>query len=646
MKKILVGMLLVVVAVASFFQLHRPNHSELKLYWFIPDGVRAEPDLFQVFEWARQGELPNLKRMMDEGAYGYSIPVFPSHTPVNFAALLTGSLPKNNGVADGPMHIEGQPLHSASVGGFSSTARRIPAVWSTFEKLGLKVGIISTPGSTPPEVENGIVVRGRWGNWGIDTPAINFEYVGDNSRRFAQGNSARLFYFGPSLTQYLDFTPEAAHGLSFEAYGQKFRGALVGAPAGKQSGFSRLQIQPEGGGLVSLAPGDWSDWAPVRLSVQGRSFASQVKFHLIKLGPGKFFRFRLFFNGLNETNTQPSSVAEELTRRVGPMVDFVDNYPPQLVHYQEDKSTFLSEMAMSFDWHRKLIPNFLADYRPDAVIHDIYSPNQMLTSRWWMGKVDPAGGQFRETPEEERTRLWAEVKQMYKQLDGMLGEILKKKGENTVVVFSSDHGAAPLRRAVHLNNLFAKNGLLKFKMDPKSGEPIIDWAGSRAVFLKMDGVFIHPDGLQGNWTRAKGPEYLKLRNQVRKILEELKDSDGQKPLSRAVNWEEVPEGLGLPSDRVGYLVIANRPGFGWSEEMSENRVVFSSPLVTGYKQAVLAEETNAMWTPFFIVGPGIRKNHQIKEPFSQIAQLPTILKAMNITSEQKMDGKALDEIFE
>jgi hypothetical protein len=183
-------------------------------------------------------------------------------------------------------------------------------------------------------------------------------------------------------------------------------------------------------------------------------------------------------------------------------------------------------------------------------------------------------------------------------------------------------------------------------MDPASGEPIIDWDGSRAVFLKMDGIFLHPDGLGGNWKRGSGPEYIKLRNRVRKILEELEDRDGQRPLSRAVNWEEVPEGLGLPSDRVGDLVIVNRPGFGWSEQMSDPRVVFSSPLVTGYKQAVLAEETNAMWTPFLIVGPGIRKNHQIKEPFSQISQLPTILKAMNIPSDLKMDGKALDGIFE
>src|SRR5581483_6375829 len=65
-----------------------------KLYWFIPDGMRADESLITVYKWAQEGKLPNIKKMMDQGSYGYSVPVFPSHTPVNFAALLTGTYPQ------------------------------------------------------------------------------------------------------------------------------------------------------------------------------------------------------------------------------------------------------------------------------------------------------------------------------------------------------------------------------------------------------------------------------------------------------------------------------------------------------------------------------------------------------------------------
>ena len=92
--------------------------STVKLYWFIPDGMRAEPDLFNIYRWAEEGKLPNIKKMMARGSYGYSKPVFPSHTPVNFATLLTGTYPRTHGIADGPMHVEGHALDKVSVGGF------------------------------------------------------------------------------------------------------------------------------------------------------------------------------------------------------------------------------------------------------------------------------------------------------------------------------------------------------------------------------------------------------------------------------------------------------------------------------------------------------------------------------------------------
>src|SRR5687768_12952174 len=72
---------------------HQGRLEPWKLYWFVPDGLRADPDVFKIFQWAREGKLPNVRRMMEEGSYGYSIPVFPSHTPVNFASLFTGVAP-------------------------------------------------------------------------------------------------------------------------------------------------------------------------------------------------------------------------------------------------------------------------------------------------------------------------------------------------------------------------------------------------------------------------------------------------------------------------------------------------------------------------------------------------------------------------
>ena len=110
--------------------------------------------------------------------------------------------------------------------------------------------------------------------------------------------------------------------------------------------------------------------------------------------------------------------------------------------------------------------------------------------------------------------LWNEVKDMYKQLDSMIGEIINHVDEDTIVVLSSDHGAVPLNKSVRLNNLFAKKGWLRSTINPTTGEPIINWENPTVIYLKMDNIYISPSGLAGNWIRSSGEIYEKLREEV------------------------------------------------------------------------------------------------------------------------------------
>lgn len=138
-----------------------------------------------------------------------------------------------------------------------------------------------------------------------------------------------------------------------------------------------------------------------------------------------FFRVRVLYDNLNNFITFPPQISDDLQASIGPMVDFVDNFPPQLIYYPEDRNTFLDEMGFSFDWHTKAIKEVITRYNPDAVIHDVYNPNQMLTSRWWIQYVDPLGAKYQQASVRERDDRFTEVLGMYKRLDMMLGEIIK-----------------------------------------------------------------------------------------------------------------------------------------------------------------------------------------------------------------------------
>ncbi|HEO66415.1 MAG TPA: hypothetical protein ENI73_11185, partial [Spirochaetes bacterium] len=525
--------------------------SATKVYWFIPDGLRAEPDIFTIYKWAEEGKLPNIKKMMDNGSYGYSIPDFPSHTPTNFASLLTGAHPTVHGVADGPMHTEGNPLAKPSVAGFSSTAKKVDPVWKILERVGKKIVLLSIPGSTPPELENGITIRGRWGGWGADTPAIVFEPLSKLSERKEAGKAFRLFFLGQKLTQFIEEKDASGwenipqsfstpREIKMESYGLSVYAYIFDSTDDGVINYDKVRFSfDKKEELVTLAQGRWSSWNDVELTWKKQTFDSQVRIKVIKLwSDNGDFRIRLFFNNMNEFIVEPPKVAKEMTNAIGPMVDFPDNWPEQLIYEKEDKDAFFEEVKASLAWHKKAANFIIKKYKPDVFIQDTYTPNQMLESRWWHRNIDPTRPGY---TEEKAKDAWSDLLVMYQGIDKILGEMINGADKNTIVVFSSDHGVIPLYKQVRLNNLFAKKGWLKFTIDKNTGEPSIDWENTKVIFLKMVNVYIDPNGLGGNWYRASGEEYEQLRKDVAEAIKSVKDDNGISPLVKAVGWEDAPK---------------------------------------------------------------------------------------------------------
>lgn len=680
-KIVVLGVAVVVAATAMYLlrtpgserpgvTLNAPQSTEKakhgKLYWFVPDGMRADPEIFNVFRWAEEGKLPNIKKMMERGTYGYCRPAFPSHTPANFATLFTGSFPETHGINDGPMRAAGSPLSQIAVAGFSSTAKKVEPLWVTLEKaLSGRVVLLSIPGSTPPELRNGITIRGRWGRWGADFHAVNFQDEAEPLYKQVDRAAARLFFMGAPLTQRVakkEATgwelplPSSSPPLeaTLTAWGATIHAAICDSTNNNAVDYDSVVLSRDKRTvLCTLHSGAASDWLPITLQWQipmqelSTSVETTARIKLIKLQPSGMFRIRFFYDNLNKHVTDPGYVAAELGAGVGPMVDFVDNYPAQLVFYPEDKEAFLEEAGLSFDWHRRAAAFVLEHYQPDVFLHDIYTPNQMLTSRWWMGYIDPTSARFNDVTPEERAALWREVHWLYKNLDAIAGELIARAGPNDTVVLSSDHGAVPLNKTVRLNNLFAREGLLKVDVNPDTGERKVDWKQTKVVYLNMQNIYLHPDGLGGNWQRGSGPAYEELRARVKRLLVELQDADGARPLEKVVAWESASQELRLLPERAGDLIVANRAGYRWTEETTEDLEIFTVPLISGTKQAILSEDVKGLWTPFLIVGPGVKKGHYLGEqPIQMVDQYPTVLHAMRLKSGAWVQGRIISDAFE
>jgi predicted AlkP superfamily phosphohydrolase/phosphomutase len=235
---------------------------------------------------------------------------------------------------------------------------------------------------------------------------------------------------------------------------------------------------------------------------------------------------------------------------------------------------------------------------------------------------------------------------MYKKVDEVIGELLKLKDDDTLVIVNADHGMTSLNKEIYLNNQFFEKGFLATKRN-KEGKEVIDYDNTKVVLVYPKDIYINPDGFKGEWNRPSDERYEILRNKVKNILLNLKDENGISPFEKIVEWENTKEILHLPPEGSGDLVLVMKEGFRCNQGINLNKpALFSASYNGGYKHALLAYDKKALWTPFIILGPKVKKNYKIDRPIQQIDISPTIYKLFNIRAPDYVQGKEIKEIIE
>jgi predicted AlkP superfamily phosphohydrolase/phosphomutase len=88
------------------------------------------------------------------------------------------------------------------------------------------------------------------------------------------------------------------------------------------------------------------------------------------------------------------------------------------------------------------------------------------------------------------------IEDLYVDLDGMVGETLEARPEDTLVVMS-DHGFASWRRSFHLNSWLEQNGYLaRRRGSDRRGTLLedVDWSRTRAYGLGLNALYINVKG--------------------------------------------------------------------------------------------------------------------------------------------------------
>jgi len=145
-------------------------------------GIDGAPfDL--VMKWAEQGELPNIRHLLDKGAFGELKSVL-DITPPAWSSIYTGKNAGKHGIFDF-MHRKVGTYDFAPA---NSTMRDSEDIWETLSKHGLKVGVVNAPLTFPVRPVNGFLISG------FLTPGKGADYTYPASLKSEIRNLAPLFH--------------------------------------------------------------------------------------------------------------------------------------------------------------------------------------------------------------------------------------------------------------------------------------------------------------------------------------------------------------------------------------------------------------------------------------------------------------------
>ena len=163
--------------------------------------AEASPVLIERF--VEEGELPNMKRLMDKGARGQLKSIVPTLTPQMWGAIVSGRSAGHHGLLDFWQRDEkGRFVETRG----DSLAQ--PAVWDLLNDHGRKSAIINVPFTYPPSSINGFMISGE------DAPGVGRdianppELYDEIVQRFGRYRLKDIFPAGRQKSDYLTLVEE------------------------------------------------------------------------------------------------------------------------------------------------------------------------------------------------------------------------------------------------------------------------------------------------------------------------------------------------------------------------------------------------------------------------------------------------------
>ena len=108
--------------------------------------------------FAKEGALPHIQRLMEDGSANKALSCLPAYTPNNWATIATGAWPGTHGAGNWYDNKPGDPEDRQPLSTFDSRAITAQTIWEAGEKAAMRSLVIAYPGSHPSRLKVGFIV--------------------------------------------------------------------------------------------------------------------------------------------------------------------------------------------------------------------------------------------------------------------------------------------------------------------------------------------------------------------------------------------------------------------------------------------------------------------------------------------------------
>jgi predicted AlkP superfamily phosphohydrolase/phosphomutase len=503
--------------------------------------------------------LPNLDRLRRTGDFKRLGTTVPPQSPVAWSTVTTGLDPGGHGVFDFvhrdpatrmpvfSMAETTPPKHTLAIGPYliplssgSVTSSRVGRTfWQILEDHGIPSNVLRMPANFPPAECEADSLSGMGTPDMMGTTGTFTFFTDDPAEKRTTVSAGKIVHVILSNGHAVLSIEGPPNGFRRDNAVSTVEMIVHVDPTAQAARFDLGDQQ------VVLGKGEWSDWlhANFRLLPLVKSASGILRIYLQQAHP----YLRLYVSPVNIDPASPelpistpASFSRKLSDALGPF--YTQGIAEETSAYRAgllNKDEFLVQSHKILSDSLRMFRYELAHFNEGLLFYYFSSTDQNAHMLW--GQYDN------------------DLLDVYRAVDGAIGEAMAAAGNDTTLLLLSDHGFARFDRAVHLNTWLMREGFLTLDDPANTGDEElfahVDWSRTQAYAIGLNGLYLNRVGRENGGIVAESEIQQVKEMLTRKLLEFRDPHNGQLVVGKVYDPETAFKGRNLrvaPDLFVGY----------------------------------------------------------------------------------------------